>query len=279
MKLGALDGLSPSQAAADAKYHIKLPAAIMVLQFYADSLHWSFDFNELRGRLGLPTLGPIEAPAGQVNQIPLVRLARVSAEKLSDEDLVQAFQRAVGYNHRPAVMKFGKEIIGRPSFAERKERALAYMTLARMEDDLDRALTYVEAGRRDTDATGKSHATWDLEELSLRFARQDIPEALQLIRHIESHAHQRAERFADFDPDPCRGRPAASRRHARDTDRASRSGNGPGRLSSRRTGQTLDPRRRIHRRRRKTLGPRINVTNPENTYISTLFLPQKGKRQ
>ena len=60
------------------------------------------------------------------------------------------------------------------------------MTLARMEDDLDRALTYVEAGRGDTDRTGKSHATWDLEELSLRFARQDIPEALQLLRHIEA---------------------------------------------------------------------------------------------
>ncbi len=60
------------------------------------------------------------------------------------------------------------------------------MTLARMEDDLDRALTYVEAGRRDTDVSGKSHATWDLEELSLRFARQDIPEALELIRHIEA---------------------------------------------------------------------------------------------
>ena len=83
MKLGVLDGLSPSQAAADAKYHIKLPAAIMVLQFYADSLHWSFDLNHLRGRLGLPTLGPIEAPPGQVNQIPLVRLARVTAPKNS----------------------------------------------------------------------------------------------------------------------------------------------------------------------------------------------------
>jgi hypothetical protein len=110
----------------------------------------------------------------------------VNVEKLPDEELVQAFQRAVGYNHRTAVVKFGKEIIDRPAFADRKERALAYMTLARMEDDLDRALMYVDAGRKSTDSTGKSHATWDLEELSLRFARQEIPEALQLIRHIEN---------------------------------------------------------------------------------------------
>jgi hypothetical protein len=188
MTLGSLDGLTPRQAAADAKYKIKLLAAIMVLQFYADHLRWSFDLNELRTALGLPILEPIDAQPGKINQLPLVRLARLIVEKLPDEELVQAFQRAVGYNHCAAVIKFGKEIIERPAFAERKERALAYMTLARMEDDLDQALTYVDAGRKATDSTGNSHATWDLEELSLRFARQEIPEALQLIRHIE-HSH------------------------------------------------------------------------------------------
>jgi hypothetical protein len=186
MKLGALDGLSPIQAAADAKYHVKLGAAIMVLQFYADHIRASFDFNELRGRLGLPALEPIDVQPGQINQLPLVRLARVGAEKLSDDDLVQGFQRAVGYNHRSAVIKFGKEIIARPSFAQRRERSLAYMTLARMDDDLDRAMTYIEAGRKDTEVTGQSHAVWDLEELSLRFARQEVNEALHLIRHIET---------------------------------------------------------------------------------------------
>ena len=36
MKLGALDGLSPREAAADPKYRVKLLAAIMVLQYYVD---------------------------------------------------------------------------------------------------------------------------------------------------------------------------------------------------------------------------------------------------
>ena len=186
MKLGALDGLSPSQAAADAKYHVRLAAAIVVLQFYADHIRSAFDFNELRVRLGLPALETIEVQPGQISQLPLVRLGRVNAEKLSDEDLVQGFQRAVGYSHRSAVLKFGQEIIARPSFTQRRERPLAYMTLARMDEDLDRAMTYLEAGRKDTEATGKSHALWDLEELSLRFARQEVAEALQLIRHIET---------------------------------------------------------------------------------------------
>lgn len=185
IKLGVLDGLSPRQAAADVKYRVKLLAAIMVLQFYADSHRCTFDMNELRAKLGLPVLEAIDPEPGKIGQLPLVRLARVNADKLSDDELVQVFQRAAGYSHRTAALKFGKAIVDRPSFAGRRELVLAYITLARMEDDLDRALTYVEAGRRDTDATGKSHATWDLEELSLRFARQEIPEALQLIRHIE----------------------------------------------------------------------------------------------
>ena len=186
MKLGALDGLSPNQAAADAKYKVKLLAAILILQYYADNLRCSFDLNELRTKLGLPILEPIDPQPGNINQLPLIRLARVSVDKLSDDDLVQAFQRAVGYNHRMAVVKFGREIIDRPSFASRRERSLAYITLARMDDDLDRALMYIEAGRKASDEPGKSNAIWDLEELSLRFARQEIPEALHLIKHIES---------------------------------------------------------------------------------------------
>jgi hypothetical protein len=185
-KLGALNGLSPSQAVGDAKYRVKLLAAILVLQYYTDSLRCSFDFNELRSKLGLPVLEPIDPPPGNINQVPLIRLARVAIDKLSDDDLVQAFQRSVGYNHRTAVVKFGKEIIDRPTFANRRERVLAYITLARMEDDLDRALQYIEAGRKVADEPGQSDAIWDLEELSLRLARQEIPEAFQLIRHIES---------------------------------------------------------------------------------------------
>ncbi len=57
MKLGSLDGLTPRQAAADPKYRIKLLAAIMVLQFHADQLRWSFDLNELRHQFGPADLG------------------------------------------------------------------------------------------------------------------------------------------------------------------------------------------------------------------------------
>ena len=202
-------------------------------------------------------------------------MARVNVEKLPDEELVQAFQRAVGYNHRTAVVKFGKEIIDRPAFADRKERALAYMTLARMEDDLDRALTYVDAGRKATDSTGKSHATWDLEELSLRFARQEIPEALQLIRHIE-HTHINEPNVSlILTQILVEAGLLAPRRHPGHTARPPASGNGRIRRCCRRTRQTLDPRQRIRRRRRKTLGAGINdyVIRRKNTRL-IIFSPR-----
>lgn len=187
VKLGVLDGLTPQEAASDAKYRVKVLAAILVLQYYVEMSRGVFDLNELRQQLGLPTLEPIETEPGKINILPLIRLARVVTEKLSDDDLVQAFHRAVGYSYRVAVLKFGQEIIKRHSFAGRTELALAYMTLARMEEDLDKAMNYIASGRNATEASGQSHAMWDLEELSLRFARQEIPEALQLIRHIESN--------------------------------------------------------------------------------------------
>ena len=63
LKLGVLDGRSPREAAADASYAYRLLAAIMVLEHWSQRLPGEIDFNELRTRLGLPTLGPIDPPA------------------------------------------------------------------------------------------------------------------------------------------------------------------------------------------------------------------------
>ncbi len=186
MKLGVLGGLSPAQAAAEPRLRNKLLGAILVLQHYADLYRCTVDLNELRGKLGLPILAALDHDPGKISPLPLTRLARLILENLSDEELLRAFQRAVGYYHRTGILKFAAEIINRPSFAGRKEQLPAYMSLAHTEEDFDRALAYIEAGRLAADTSEKSHAIWDLEELSLRFARQELPEAVELIRHIET---------------------------------------------------------------------------------------------
>jgi hypothetical protein len=185
IKLGALDGLSPREAAGKPALRVKLSAALLVLQHYLDAIRSTFDLKELRTGLGLPALEPIAPEPGKIYLVPLVRIDRFDLEKLADADLVQAFQRAVAYNHLRAVFKFGAAIIERPAFEGKRERLLAYMTLARLEDDLDRAMEYIESGRRAVNAANQSNAAWDIEELSLRFARGEINEALTAVRHIE----------------------------------------------------------------------------------------------
>jgi hypothetical protein len=185
MKLGVLGGLSLREAAADPKNKIRLLATIVVMQYYADIGLISLDLNKLRTQLGLPVQEPIVPRPNEITSAPLARLDRICVENLSDIDLAMAFQKAVGYSHKRAVLKFGTEIINRPAFVGRRELSLAYLMLARLEADTDRALEYIEAGRKVSDSLKESHSIYDLEELSLRFARQEINQAIQLVKHIE----------------------------------------------------------------------------------------------
>ena len=112
--LGVLGGRSLRQAAGDPAARVKALAAILVMQQWSGRSPAEFDFNDLRSQLGLPTLGPIEPQPGEIRTLPLVRLARVQVEKLSDDDLVLAFHRTGMYHAWDAARKFARAIIDRP---------------------------------------------------------------------------------------------------------------------------------------------------------------------
>ena len=185
LKLGGLDGRSPREAAGDQACRVKLLAAILVLEHWTEHLPGVIDANELRAKLGLPTLGPIDAKQQPIEELPITRLSRVALDGLSDDDLITAYYRAVAFNIRPAVRKFATAIIERPSLADSDERLHAYTMLARTEEDIAKALEYVDQGRRATDKKKASHATWDLIELSLHFANRNGPDAMRLIEHLQ----------------------------------------------------------------------------------------------
>jgi hypothetical protein len=187
LKLGVLDGRSPKDAAGDPTLRIKLLAAILVLDYWAERLPGTIDLNELRTKLGVPTLGPIDTAKNPIEELPMVRLSRVNPEGLSDHDLISAYYRASAFAINDAARKFATAIIARPSLADSNERLHAYTTLARTEEDVPRALEYVAEGRRATDAKKASHATWDLMELSLHFASHNGPDAMRLIEHLQKH--------------------------------------------------------------------------------------------
>ena len=66
----------------------------------------------------------------------MTRLARLSLEGLSDDDLISAYYRAAAFAVRPALRKFAQAIIDRPSLADSDEQLHAYATLARTEEDV-----------------------------------------------------------------------------------------------------------------------------------------------
>jgi hypothetical protein len=55
-----LDGKSPSQVAGDEKFRLRLLASILLLELATQQSGSTFDFNSLREKLGLPTLGTID---------------------------------------------------------------------------------------------------------------------------------------------------------------------------------------------------------------------------
>jgi hypothetical protein len=184
LKLGVLDGRSPREVAGDAAYRVRILAAIMVLEHWSERLPGQFDFNDLRAELGLPILGPIDSQQ-PVMHLPVGRIERLSVESLTDQDILTAYFRAAAFGLRPALRKFGEAILQRPAFADSDERLHVYATLARNVEDTALALQYIEQGRRAAEAKKESSASWDLMELSLRFAERNGMEAMRLIQHLQ----------------------------------------------------------------------------------------------
>jgi tetratricopeptide (TPR) repeat protein len=186
LKLGILDDRTPREAAGDATCRVRLLAAIMVLEHWSErSLH-EFDFNRLRGCLGLPVLGPIDPQNRPVAELPLVRLGRLALEGLVDGELVLAYRRAAAFAIRPAMQKFAQAIIERPSLSGKPEQLPAYGTLARTAEDPAKAMQYINQGRLAAERAGHSSASWDLLELSLRFGQREGHDAMRLIEHLQS---------------------------------------------------------------------------------------------
>jgi len=186
LKLGILDGKTPRQAAEQGGYRVELSAAVIVLESWSERARGGFDFNELRKKLGLSVLEPIDPKQNPVNAVPLVRLGRVMVEELSDEDLLWGYRRAAAFGAGGAVQKFARAVIQRPALSGREEQLRAYRDLAHAEEDSDKALDYLNRGRAAAESSGRSPASWLLLELSYRFARREGHEIQRLIDQIQS---------------------------------------------------------------------------------------------
>ncbi|HEY2881855.1 MAG TPA: hypothetical protein VGJ15_05465, partial [Pirellulales bacterium] len=183
-------GRTADQAAGDAKYRIGLLAAIWLLQLSdADSTFETY--NQLRRELKLPELTDLDSAGLEVNHLPLDRICRLNAESLTDEQLQQAFNRAVVANFALALRRLAPEVIKRPNLPVAEYKLSAYRWLVRSAANSTEALRLIDEARKLAEANKQSSAAWDLMELSFRIQLGEAPAVMQLIDHIQrQHARE-----------------------------------------------------------------------------------------
>ncbi len=124
-------GRTAEQAATEPQYRNRLLAAIWLLQL-ADADTGPDTYNELRRKLGLPELTDIDPAGLDLNRIPLGRIARLRVESLTDEQLKQAFNRAVVANFALALRRLAPEVLKRPNLPAAEYKLSAYRALVRI---------------------------------------------------------------------------------------------------------------------------------------------------
>ncbi len=185
--LGALDGKTAEEAAADSGLRRRLLGVVLLLEFWVERVEIPFDGNDLRTCLGLPTRDPIDPETTPPESIPLSRLDRLVVEKLTDEQLFATFRRALAFGATAAARKAALAIVDRPSSVGRPERigALAFAASEEQHRDPQKSLAYLDEGRRATVAQGNSCAQWDLMEFSLLLRIGQADAAERVYRHLE----------------------------------------------------------------------------------------------
>jgi tetratricopeptide (TPR) repeat protein len=180
-----LGGKTPRAVAGDPNWRIPLMAAVLILEQGSNHRGDGTSIAVLRDKLGLPQPEPIEAAGVDVTRLPMVRVARLKVESISDDDLVQLYRRSVLMAARAATVKLARESVSRPSLAERIPPADAYRRLIAAEDDDDHALALIEEARGKSEAANESTAPWDLAELELHIARGNGEQAQAMLARIE----------------------------------------------------------------------------------------------
>ncbi len=184
LPLPLLRDQTPTEAARDPANRVRLLGAILLLEVSDSEPSMAGVYDELRRELGLPVPAPFDPTGADLRQVPLVRLARVEAEKLTDAQIKDAFHRLVGAGYQPAVRRVALELIRRTSGELLDYKLAAYGSLIQGQEDTEQALALIETARKLSEESRRSTARWDLEELNVRIQRQEGQRVAALIAHL-----------------------------------------------------------------------------------------------
>jgi hypothetical protein len=183
--LAVLDQKSPREVAADEQYRAPLLAAILVMELNSEQAQRPFDYDLLRENLGLPTSAPLEPGSFDLFRVPLMRMTRIQVDKLSNEELLTVFNRAMLKRHSAAVRHFAVEALQRDLGDNIKVEDI-YDALISSSIETDDALRYIDEARQYSLEKGESPARWLLSELSIRLPRMEADTCDQLIQTLQT---------------------------------------------------------------------------------------------
>jgi hypothetical protein len=181
----ALGGKTPKEAAGDAAVRIPLMASVLILEQGSNTDRDIESIVELRREFNLPEPEPIDPAGAPINGLPLVRVARLKLEDVTDEDLSILYRRAILVGAQAALLRLAREAVRRPSIAQQIPPVDAYQRMIAAERDPQRALAIIHEARENTRNAGVSLATWDLAELELHITNGNVDEAKELLARIE----------------------------------------------------------------------------------------------
>lgn len=192
----ALGGKSPLQVKDDPSLAVRLAAAVLLFELQLGESPTSEPIKALRAKLGLPEPELLSSTGLNVERLPPTRLHRLDPKRLTDADLVHAYQRARAYKINETLLSLGEELLERGGTSP-NDKITILSDMASSASTTDRALEYVERGRKISVSLNQSVVTWLLLELSIRLARREAQEAERLLQTIMTrHAEEPGVRHA-----------------------------------------------------------------------------------
>ncbi len=193
--LGLLDGKSPTAAASDPAYTIRILAAIEMIEYWMNE-ELAIDFaNQLRRQLNLPEQGPIAIPEGSEEDMleildmhPVWRWYRFDVEKLSTPVLGEGLQVVSVMKEPRATARFAKELLNRPMRdVPVPLRVHAFESLIGIEQAMrnsDEALLWIEKAKNEAAEQGYPDAGWCLHEIPIRLSLGQFEQAHATINYL-----------------------------------------------------------------------------------------------
>lgn len=183
----ALGGRSPDDAAKSPELQNALRAAVLALDVFCEQSSYTLDQGEVRSRLGLPPVTPLDtAPDDDPTHYSILQLRRVPFDRLTDEQLVAVSNRITRLGHSGLSYQAIKAVLERETLVAKVDVTRLYMSLAnlsRRQFRSDEALEWLTKGKQEAKSRKQpleALVMWELEELMLRAKSPEDPKLAEL---------------------------------------------------------------------------------------------------